>query len=189
MTRQQFMDEVTDFDELFQFCDENGYEDALEDIYHQDALDEYVESEISEYIRRHSWRELRDALDDIPTGYNYYRCTGWLEYDGADDEFEYYKDQVLECCDRNGDWDDEEEEEEDYYGPDTFFGVDQEDEEEESAPDEEFSVQVLIQICGRRSDDYVEELRKKQEAENAAFNGFVNSYAAKNKLPEPASWN
>lgn len=184
MTRQQFLDEVISFDDLFQFCYDNGYEDCLEDICDQESLNEDVGQDIGEYISSHSWRELRDVLDDIPTGYYYYRRIGWMEYEGADDEFEDYKIDVLSRCDRNRDWDEEEEEDESVY---ETGGTDED--EDKPAPDEEFSVQVLIQICGRRADDYVEELRKKQEAENAAFNGFVNSYAAKNKLPEPVSWN
>lgn len=89
MTRNYFLDYVTDWSELIELCQDYNC-DICEDIIDDDTLDEYVDSDISGCD--YGWRSLRDYLSDIPTGYDYYRCDGSFDYVGLDDgDFEYYK--------------------------------------------------------------------------------------------------
>lgn len=109
MTRQEFVDEVWSWGELMDFCYDNNYE--LEDIFDEDAKDDYFDNEIEEMARNSSdWRELLDRLEEIPNGYDWYVIDDYYGFRGADeDDFRDFKDQVLEWADHDGIWDDDEE--------------------------------------------------------------------------------
>jgi len=140
MTRSYFVDYVTGWYELLDLCSDEGC-NVCEDIIDDDQLDEWVESDIQN--GSYNWRELRDFLYDIPTGYDYYRCDGSFDYVGMDDDdFEDYKERVLDWMDENGEWDDEEDEEEEK----SFYP--ELEPEEEPAAQEDFSVTELIGMCG-----------------------------------------
>lgn len=111
MTRQEFIDSVNSFYDLIDFCnDERCY--LCEDVIDDDQLDECVEEDIAEYGR--GWRGLRDWLADIPTGYEYYRRDGAFDYVWLDDQdFENYKQDVLEWADEANVFEEEEKDEED----------------------------------------------------------------------------
>lgn len=112
MTRTEF-EEITGWCEFIDFCNDNGFEDTIEDIIDDDEYDSRVEDDISEYLCWHSWIELSRALDDLPTGYDYYRCDGTLDYVGLDYvDLESYKDDMLIALDDSDFFDPEEEEEE-----------------------------------------------------------------------------
>lgn len=111
MTRTEFEEEVLTFSSLIEFdYDESLY--ILDDIISGDEMEE----EINEYIRDFNggWEDLRDRLNDIDTGYEYYRRDGYLEYTYMDDnDFDRYKQEVLDAADANELWDSEEEGEDD----------------------------------------------------------------------------
>lgn len=141
LTRSYFLDYVTDWDELIEMCRDEEC-NICDDIIDDDQLDEYVESDIEG--TNYSWRDIRDFLQSIPTGYNYYRCDGAFDYVAIDDSyFEDYKNQVLEWMDDGGYWEHEDED----YDPD---GYDDEEPEPEEPPveEEDFSVSDLIGMCG-----------------------------------------
>ena len=111
MKRSEFLEEVTTFWELRDFChDENisvtdGYIDG-------DELDQEVEEDVCN--RDCCWDTLRDCLNDICYGSDFYYRNGWLDYIGQDDDdFEELKEKVLDIMDDRGDWDDEENDEDD----------------------------------------------------------------------------
>ena len=143
MTRSYFLDYVTDWYELIEFC--RDYDcDICEDIIDDDTLDEYVDSDISG--TDYGWRRLRDFLSDIPADYNYYRCDGTFDYVGLDDgDFEDYKHRVLDWMDADSLWDAEDDD-----GGEDFPG-ESEDVLEESAAspveEEDFSVSELMRMC------------------------------------------
>ena len=131
LTRNYFLDYVTDWSELIELCQDYNC-DICEDIIDDDTLDEYVDSDISGCD--YGWRSLRDYLSDIPTDYDYYRCDGSFDYVGLDDgDFEDYKSRVLDWMDEDDLWD-----------------ADGEPEEPEEPPveEEDFSVSVLMSMCG-----------------------------------------
>lgn len=129
MTRTDFIDDVTTPYDLIDFCVENDITDFINDIVDDDEKD----SRIDEYLRenaggRDNWREVYDILDNVPTGYEYYR------YNGEDDirifessDFEDLKDEVLQYCDTH-DIFDEDEDDTDEYGDSELY-VDEDDEE------------------------------------------------------------
>lgn len=149
MTRSYFLDYVTDWYELIDLC--RDYDcDICEDIIDDDQLDDYVLEDINNSER--SWRDIRDFLSDIPTGYEYYRCDGTFDYVGLDEsDFEDYKSRVLDWMDEDSLWDaEEEDEDEGDFDPNEvdFFSPGPESEPEEPPVEEEdFSVSELMCMC------------------------------------------
>lgn len=113
MTRQEWIDSIGDFGDLVHFCLDSGYqEDEANQILSDYDLDNYVEDDIRSYDC--GWQSLRDYLNEIPSGYDWYRCNGYFDYDGlTNDEFEDWKADVLSELDRDGYFDDDEEEDDD----------------------------------------------------------------------------
>ena len=111
MTRQEWIDEITDIGELVYWCRDHGEaEEIVEDLIDNEMLDDYVADDISNYD--YGWVDLRDRLNDIDTGYYWYRVDGAFDYVGLDrDDFEDYKERVLDELDSEGYFDPEEDEE------------------------------------------------------------------------------
>lgn len=168
MTRNEFLENVTTFGDLKDFC-YNEDCSILEDVYDEEGRDDYINECLMDWARDDTWQELHDRLDGIPTGYDWYRYDDYGDWCALDDEdFEDYKNDVLEWADDHGVWDDDEEDDmEDDVEDDCF-----EDEDDEPAPEEEdFSVGDLIGMCvialstiqsedARRAREEEEELRR-----------------------------
>lgn len=109
MTRQEFIDDILDMSDLYNFCaNTRGYDHVIEDIYAEDALDDFVNNEVRNYT---DWRDLYSFLNDIPTGYDWYRIDCYGDITGIDDsEFEDIKSDLLDELDSD-EWFEEEEEE------------------------------------------------------------------------------
>jgi len=128
VTRQEFIDDVTTWSELLQFCYDEDYD--TDDIYSSDSRDDYINDQLMDWARNDSWREMLETLRDLEDGdgYDYYRhddYDDWIGLCDGDGEFDSYKNAVLEWMDENEYWpddDDEEEEDEEY------------DDEEEAPP-------------------------------------------------------
>ena len=126
MTRQEFIDNVTCMSDLIEFCTDVDC-DLLCDVYDSEGRDDYInENLLCDWARECDWEEVRNILDDIPTGYDYYYYDG--DWHGINEwEFQDWKQQVFEWCDECDVFsDDEEELEDDNDG----FPVDEEPEEQ-----------------------------------------------------------
>lgn len=150
MTRNDFLNGITEWYELLEFCNDNGCS-ICDDIISDDDRDDEIDSDIEDAIRNDRWYDIKGYLEEIPTGYSYYRRNSMFDYDGMDDsDFDEYKDDVLGWADREGDiWDEDPEEnteeDEDY---DVFAEQADDDEDTEPAPEEEdFTVGELIGMC------------------------------------------
>ena len=145
MTRNDFLNDVTEWWELLDFCSDEGC-NICEDIIDSDQLDEYVEEDIRD--TNYSWRDIRDSLSEIPTGYGYYRMNGSFDYDGMDEnDFDSYKEDVLEWGDNNGVWEDEPDEEDD-FDTDAMFNEEDSEPDEPPVEEEDFSIGELMGFCG-----------------------------------------
>lgn len=98
------------------FCYDNDC-GICDDIYDDESKDDYINEHLSDMADdADSWQSLYRTLDDIPTGYDYYRLDDYGEFNGlGDDDFEDYKDEVLEWMDDNEYWDEDEDDEEEYF--------------------------------------------------------------------------
>lgn len=171
MTRSEFLDNITEWYELKDFC--NDFDcDVCEDIYDDDDYDDCVEEDIRDAIADYGWRDIRDFLGNLPGGYDYYRRNSTLDYDGlGDDDFEDYKEDVLEWGDDCGVWEDEEE----YAEDDDFLGSQEEEpDEEESVEEEDFSVGDLIGMCGVVFVAIQNDEAEKQKEDDEAFAQLLN---------------
>lgn len=173
MTRSEFLDNITEWYELKDFC--NDFDcDVCEDIYDDDDYDDCVEEDIRDAIADYGWRDIRDFLGNLPGGYDYYRRNSTLDYDGlGDDDFEDYKEDVLEWGDDCGVWEDEEEEE--CAEDDDILGSQEEEpDEEESVEEEDFSVGDLIGMCGVVFVAIQNDEAEKQKEDDEAFAQLLN---------------
>lgn len=111
MTRAEWIGEMDSLSTLICWCIDNSEcEDVFEDFIDECRLDEYVAEDIRNF--EYGWDDLRDELNDIPTGYPWYRVDGPFDYVGySDDDYEDLKDEVLGHLDEEGYFDDEDEEE------------------------------------------------------------------------------
>jgi len=165
MTRTEFLDNINEWWELVDFCNDEGCY-VCEDLFGHDCLDEQIENDISEALSNNDgWQTIRDCLNEIDTDYSYYRNDGFLNYIGLDaDDFSAYKDDVLEWGDNNGVWEDEEEYEEEYRED-----VYEEEDEEEPAPEEAFQFTELMTMCVRDVRLLQEEQEEQEIAEDHEF--------------------
>lgn len=113
MTRNEFIENVTSFSELIDFCSETGSE-ICDDLYYYEDLNDAILDDIR-YDPSSDWCSLRDFLNSIPESPYWYVRNGWLDYEGVDDLFEDYKRRVLEEADCDGDFDPDPDDEDEEY--------------------------------------------------------------------------
>lgn len=164
MTRAEFYENVTTWGDLKDFCfDENC--DICNDIYDEEGRDDYINGCLMGWARNDSWTELLSRLEDIPTGYDYYRYDDYGDWAGLDDgDFYEIRDEVAEWMDDNGYWDDDEEEADDEDEKPL-------DDEEEEPPveDEDCSLGELFAASATRVQSIAEEELAKAREEELAF--------------------
>lgn len=150
MTRDEFLEEITTWQQLRDFCEDNGCGDYLMDIYSEEDRDGYVDDCIVDWARDYTWTELYSILDNIPTGYEYYRLCEDGDWEGLTQaDFDAFKDDVADWCDRNDIWDEEYTEEDDEEE-----APEEDEEEDDSEPvdeeppieDEDFSLDELFLV-------------------------------------------
>ena len=139
MTRQEFED-IGSWWELIDFCQD--YECSYcDDVYSEGSRDNYIDDDLEYMAENNGWMTIRDILNDIPTGYEYYhRKDGeWFGLD--DDDLEDYKTDILEWGDINDIWDEEEEEEGEPWYAETDDFV---------PPEETMSISDLMSACNSK---------------------------------------
>ena len=175
MTRQEFIDNVTTWSELLDFCyDENIY--FCEDVYTEDAKDDYFNDMLVDMARdAGNWQELYNRLEEIPTGYDYYIRDDYGDFEGADDDdFDSRYEDVLEYMDDNEYWDDDDGDEDYEEEPVREEYVDPED--EEPVEEEDVSIAELFTTCNSKLQkidaDTEAAARAAEEEDEEAFNDF-----------------
>lgn len=180
MTRNEFLENVTWWGDLKEFCSDEGC-DICDDIYDEEDRDEYINECLVDWARNDTWQELFDRLRDIPDGYDYYRDDEYNGWVGADDsDFDQYKDDVLDWADDHEVWDDDEDEEDDEWdgGVDVFAEELARDaaarEEDESVADEDFSVGDLIGMCSVAFVAIQKDSVRRIQEDDKRFSDFVD---------------
>ncbi len=113
MLREEFIEDIADWEDLLSFCEEH-FIDTCCNIYCQyDAYNQII-SRIDNAINydNYTWEDIRDDLNDISSGCEYYLDEGGLCFTDISDDFEQWKGDVLDLCDNEGIWDGECEEDE-----------------------------------------------------------------------------
>ena len=146
MTRTEFINDIQCWDDLMDFC--SGYDcNVCEDIIPYISLNRNLGEDFTMYGDEYDWDDIRDWLNNIDENANYYYRSGSFEYESVDNQFESYKDDVLEWGDEGDVWDPEDEDEDfDDDGPFYIGDADRallaelglDDTEDESKADEDF---------------------------------------------------
>lgn len=140
MTRQEFIDDICDMDDLYRVCSDADVLHLFECYYDASSFDERVEQCLCEDIPNVGWREAVGYFyNEMPDyGYSWYF---WPD-DGSsptgvgDYEFENLKSEVLEYLDDGGYFDEEYDE---YQEPEPQ----EEEEEEDDRPDFEDDIDFM----------------------------------------------
>lgn len=136
MTRDEFL-EISEWADLVDFCYENNLY-MCDDVYDDGQKDEWINDRLYDWARELNWRELYDRLNEIPDSSDWYILDDYGDFcEAGDEEFEEYKENILEAADENGLFDDEEEEYEEDSLEDYTLDED-ETEEEEFVPEMPF---------------------------------------------------
>lgn len=134
MTREEFLNDVTSIEELYYFCQENECS-VMEDIIPAYELGDYMDEKIKDLVRYESWQTVRDFLNEIDDGYDWYDV--YNDFVGvSEDDFYDWQGKVLEYMDDNEYWDEPDGEEPD----EEFHEDDDEDEEDEEDNEEELEI-------------------------------------------------
>ena len=167
MTREDFINNVTTWDELKDFCYDYDC-DYLEDVYDSDGVDDYLDRAIEDWSRNLNWRQLRDRLEDIPTDGEWYSIDEYEDINELDDvDFDGYKSDVLSWADDRCVWDEEDDEDEEYI-EDEEENI--EDDEDDEVIEEPFSLLELYSSC---HDDVTNALMEEEKREEESDNALV----------------
>lgn len=186
MTRDEFINQITFWYELIDFCNDYGC-DVCSGIYDDDQRNECIDDELVDMARHNTWEELRDILNNYDTGYDYWYKD---EYDGwvglTDGDFDDYKDDVLSWADNSGDiWDEDEEqvtdEETIRWNNDVEeeplrniqCNTQSEPEDDTTSEDTGITFSELFLSCGNTLHEIYDKQAKEIAQENADFSKFI----------------
>ena len=113
MTKDEFYDQISNFDDLIGFCEEYNCYHLVEDLKPSDDFDDQVWGQLEDLRHSYYWYDLRAALNEIeaPIGDYFIPGTG-LEYSEVSDaDLDSYVDDVIDWGDEEGFWDEEDDEE------------------------------------------------------------------------------
>lgn len=172
MTRQEFLDDVCDFSELRDFCYDNDC-GICDDVYDDESKDDYINEHFSDMADdADGWQSLYRTLDDIPTGYDYYRLDDYGDFNGLDDDdFEDYKNDVLEWMDDNEYWDEDEDDEEEYFPPEEEYS--EEEDDEELCEEDMQPVDELFSLCSEQLRVIDAKEKAEEQRSNEEFLAFT----------------
>lgn len=167
MTREEFINDVTTWDELKDFCYDYSC-DYCDDVYDDDSLNDYLNRAIEDWAGNMLWRQLRDRLECIPTDGEWYSIDEYEDINELDDvDFDGYKSDVLSWADDRCVWDEEDDEDEEYI-EDEEENV--EDDEDDGVIEEPFSLLELYSSC---HDDVTNALMEEEKREEESDNALV----------------
>lgn len=173
MTRDEFVNDVNTWWELKDFCIDNDCP-IMDDVFDSDYLDEYLDREIEDWSQNMSWTTLRDKLNEIETGYDWYCWDGYGDIAPMDeDDLDYYKDDILSWGDDHDIWDVEDEELE----PDDEFEDElcEPENDEDEAVEEPFSVFELIVSCQSEVTNAKLQAEKEEKESDDALVQFISA--------------
>lgn len=126
MTRDEFYEEITDWWELKDFCDNESLS-TLDCIYDEYDFDEHIDDALDNVVRfgGEGWYDIKDMLNEVPTGHRFYYVDpddAWNCW-GVDDDFEDWKQDVINAMDDLGLWEIEDDDDEEEVDPDDLIPV------------------------------------------------------------------
>lgn len=139
MTRQEFIDDVEDIEQLLSVADDFNYE--FDDVYSEEQYDD----EINDQLRNGDglWKDVKDWLNNLPDGYDFYVKDRWGDWEGRGyGEIDDLKERFLEWADEDGEVFDEEDDGE--YNEE--YSDDPEPETEDTEPEPDLTLDGILSI-------------------------------------------
>lgn len=175
MTRQEFLDDVTTFDELNSFCIDIGYDLQEDGAYSEEEYDDYIDEEVYETARENDWRYLREWLSNLPDGYDFYFRDDWGEWEGRScREIDDLKENVLEYADENDLFDVEDEEVEEYIEEYIEADVEEEPEDDDFGEVEDCDMSDFIWAGNAALRELQEQSEKEEAYANQTLMGVLS---------------
>lgn len=178
MTRTEFFETVTDWDELIDFCSNEDC-DICADVYDESGRDAWIDDWLQENVSHMRWQDIYHFLYDIPNGWDHYRINDYGECEGLDDDdFRAYVEDVAEWMDNGGWWDEEPDDEEaeapgangngDPFDGNEDDGDDEDADKEPPIEDEPFQMDTLFAASSAAVRQInADEIQKAREADSA----------------------
>lgn len=178
MTKNEFLDDMTDLGDLYSFCMDNTL-DFCDDLLSWDVVEDSIEEQLVDMARDYTWDELRDKLNyyDSISGGDWYILD---DYDGdyrcVDDDqglFEGIRDDIVEYMDENELWDEEDEVNESGWAMTSEEETAAFEDEQDDLPEEDCSISDMFYAgvgCVRSINDAAIEQRRQ---EDQAFVNFI----------------
>lgn len=79
MRREDFYNDITMYEDLISLANETEYFDLIYDIHDDDSYSNLISERIDDVAMEWTWEEIRDFLDELPHGYDYYLDCGYCE--------------------------------------------------------------------------------------------------------------
>lgn len=97
MTVDQFRESYDSWDDLIEFCRENDLYDYIDNIVSSHEMESEIADAAHDYIMENGLEDFVSMVDDIRTGYDYYRCHNTLEYEYlTDGDLHDQKEQIID---------------------------------------------------------------------------------------------
>lgn len=175
MYRQEFIDGVTSWSELVDFCNDEGL-DHCDDIYSDEQKDDWVNEHLDDICEDATWQDVLCTLRSVPEGYDYYLKDEdyWMEFRGLsndEDLFYHRKEEILEYMDEHGRW--EEDDEDEIDEDDVFESPFDDDESDEFEVDTSVSLDDFFASSADDLDKITSEAKATEAKANADFNKFT----------------
>lgn len=161
MTRREFIEDITTWRDLIEFCNDNDAYSYVDDIYTNEDMNSYIEREAEEFISENGWTIFRDCLNDISEGHEYYRRDGEMSFEYMDaNDLRDLKGEILD--DGIVEFDEEDDEE----------GMEAVAEEEtavdaEPTPEEPIGIDALFAECSAVFQSAQQEIDRRNEEARA----------------------
>lgn len=111
MRRSKFIREYENasVDALICFCSGEDLYELYEDFISDESLDEMMNSRFRDMIDERPWYEVRDYMNDVPQGYEWYVTNQFDDevYGADEDDARRLYNDIIAYFDNNGMWDDE----------------------------------------------------------------------------------
>ena len=96
MTVEQFRESCESWDDLLSFCREHEIYDYIDNIVSRDEMESDIADDAHDYIVENGLEDFVSMVDDIRSGYDYYRCHNTLEYEYlTDGDLQDQKEQII----------------------------------------------------------------------------------------------
>lgn len=174
MTREEF-EGIENLSELLDFC--RNYDcDIYDEIFDDDGYHDCIDEEINNMVQHDSWEQIRDYLDELPYGYDYYRQTEFDGWEGIDEysDFDNIKNEVRDWAEEEEIFDEEDEQEDGQENDEPCSEV-AECEEEEPEPDEPFTLSELVTVCKSSVQKIEDKYEKESEPDKVSDTEHVET--------------